>query len=476
MKKTTQSGVLLIVSGCLALCGWGATTLSFAPEGAAWTGGEGVRQFEDTDNWTRASSGTDDELLIQNKKVDLYLEDDVTLTKLKLRGGKGNKVIGLDLRDHTLNATSALRIWDQDVVISNGTFKSPLLKMGDSAVPSVHLVLSNVTCKLSATSQSLGYKSNSLTLYDTDFDYADSWNTGFALSSSNQTFAIHNSCVETNSARAGALIIGARDAKVLIDGEKSNVRLGWFLFDSGAQNALFSIRDGVSSVDHDSYSKLHFDSGATSNLVTVGKVKKPFFRTKLIFGAASVGNRIVVEKGGAAGCTHTPESTPMSGIGNRIEICDGCFTNSRTCYLATDLAADGNAIALKGDDATFVVGRDLVVGNKENAHAPMRFEFAPGEKGFNNAAPFRAIGGSNFTKAISNLVISVDATAFVGEKTGKFKLPLMKFGSTPNRLEVDELNAVLESEPAGGTLSYDTTDKTLYWNYRKPSGLMLIFR
>lgn len=480
MKKTTLSGILLIAIGCLAVCGWGETTLSFAPEGASWTGGEGLRQFEDTANWTRASPGTKtDELVIQNKKVDLYLGDDVTLTKLKLRGGLGTNPIGMDLRGYALTATTSMKLWNQDAVISNGTMNLAALTLGESSdiARTVHLTLSNVTCKVSASSQNLGFESNSLTLYDVDFDYADANQSGFSLSASNTAFVVHNSVVETNSTKTGALTIDARDVRVLVDGERSNLNLGCFLFKSGAVNSLFSICDGVSFVDlNNSNNILGFESGSTSNLVTIGKMKTPFYRQYLRFQPGSVGNRLVIEKGGCARFAYIKTANPFSGVANRIEINNGTCTNVQECVLATDLEADGNAIALKGDDATFVVGQNLVVGNKENAHAPMRFEFTPGEKGFNAAAPFRAIGGSNFTKAISNLVISVDATAFVGEKVGRFALPLMRFSSVPQRLEVDELNAVLESEPAGGTLSYDTTDRTLYWNYRKPGGLILIFR
>ena len=319
----------------------------------------------------------------------------------------------------------------------------------------------------------MGYQSGatSLTLIDSVLELGKGWDSGITASGDG-TLIVHNSSVVTNNSASSALIMDKRNFKVLVDGENSNFRSGYIRFKAGARDSLLSIRDGTSYYSQDSYSMVTFDNGATNNLVTIGPMKSAFFRTMLSFNAGSFGNRVVAEPGGSLSFQGM-HKVAMSGQDNRLVSSNGTFT-IMTFRAGLDTVSASNAVEIVGDDATFTVSRDFIVGNKDNA-APPRFEFKPGAQGFNGVAPFRSTGNNGYSKAISNMVVSVDATEYVGEKTGKFKLPLMKFSYAPQRLEVDELNAKLESEPAGGTLSYDTTDKTLYWKCHR-GGLTIILR
>ena len=454
-----------------SLAGLAETVLSFAPEGASWSAGSGTFKFEDVDNWTRNSSGTGDELLVKDTSVTLCLDDDVALTKIKLRDGYSTRIIGFDLRNHTLKSTSAFRIWNQNVVMSNGIWNASSITLGESSVPNAHLTLSNMVVNVSSSSLPVGFANNSLTLYDSALELGRSWNEGI-VSAPHARLILKNSSIAANNTAASALKVYDPDFKVLIDGERSNFRSGYILFGKGAIGSELSIRDGVSSYSQDSYSLVEFADGATNNLVTIGPMGSAFYRNLLRFRPGSFGNRVVVESGAEAKFHSTPVAVPFAGANNRIEIDDGTFSLT-LFYAGTDLVSSNNAVVLSGDAATFTVARNFIVGNKDNANPP-RFEFKPGPLGFNNVAPFRLTGNDSYAKAITNMIVSVDATEYVGKKIGKFKLPLMKFSYTPQCLEIDELNANLESDPEGGRLTYEPKDKTLYWNYRNV-GMTIIF-
>lgn len=468
-----KSVIIASVVLSFSLAGLAGISLSFAPEGANWAAGDGSFKFEDANNWTRISSGKDDELRIAGKSVSLYLEDDVSLTKIKLRDGKNNKIIGFDLRGHTLASTSSFRIWNQEVFVSNGTWNASSITIGESAVPWARLTISNVIANVTLTGLSLGYVSNSLTLIDSALELGNSWDSGIT-SAPYGRLIVHNSSVVTNNARSSALKIDDPGFKVLVDGERSNFRTGLISFMAGAIDSEISIRDGVSYYSADnSYNFVSFADGTTNNLVTIGPMKSAFRRNVLKFDAGSFGNRVVAEPESVVQFYSAPVASPVSGTGNRIEANNGAIS-FYYFYAGMDTVSASNAVEIAGDGATFTVSRDFVVGNKDNP-APPRFEFKPGPLGFNGEAPFRSTGNNSYTKAISNMVVSVDATEYVGKKVGTFKLPLMKFSTAPQRLEVDELNAKLESVPEGGKLAYDTTDKTLYWKCHR-GGLMIIFR
>ena len=475
MKAVLCNKSVIIVSAVLLFpfVGYTETVLSFAPEGAQWNAGYGTFTFEDENNWTRNSSGTDDELLVKNTAVTLCLDDDVELTKIKLRDGYGTRTIGFDLRNHTLESTSAFKIWNQDVVMSNGIWNAFSITLGEPSVPSAHLTLSNMTVNVSSTSLPLSYANNSLTLHNSELELGRSWDQGI-VSAPYARLIVKNSSIAADNTAASALKVYNPGFKVLVDGEDSNFRSGYILFGKGAIGSELSIRDGVSFYSQDSYSLIEFSDGATNNLVTIGPMKSAFYRNLLRFRPGSFGNRVVIEPGAEAGFYSVPAAVPLSGADNRIEIDDGTFSLA-LFYAGTDLVSSNNAVVLRGDAATFTVTRSFIVGNKGNANPP-RFEFKPGPTGFNNEAPLRLTGNDSYAKAITNMTVSVDATEFVGKEGAvRIRLPLMKFSYEPHRLEIDELNEGLRSVPVGGRLTYVAKDGTLYWNYRN-GGMSVIVR
>lgn len=474
-----KSVIIASVVLSFSFAGLADSSFPFSPAGASWTGDNGCYQFDADENWTPHATA-DNELYIVDKTLSLYLTNDLSIVKLRGRGTHTyNTMIGIDLAGHTLTSTGSFRLWNQDMIISNGTWNAAGITMGESAVPRAHLTLTNVTLNLSVKSLGIGFSGNSLTLIDSSLQTPNSWDDGIT-SAPDGSLILHNSSIVTNleNHHTSAVKIYSRNFNVLVDGERSDFHSGYIKFLAGAIASRISVRDGVSSNTYpQNYSEVEFTDGATNNLVTVGPMKSAFYRTLLNFNAGSFGNRLVVEPGGAMGFSSASPSTsnngPISGENNRIEVTNGTFTIN-VLYTGTDTTSASNAVALIGDDATFTVARNFVVGNKDNP-APPRFEFKPGPLGFNGVAPFRSTGNNGYTKAISNMVVSVDATEYVGKKVGTFKLPLMKFSYAPQRLEVDELNAKLESVPEGGKLAYDTTDKTLYWKCHQ-GGLIIILR
>ena len=139
-----KSVIIASVVLSFSFAGLAESSFPFSPAGAKWTGDNGYCQFDADENWTPNASGTADELFIQDKKTSFYLANDVTIVNLKARGTYSvNSLFGINLDGHVLNSTGYFKIWNQDIVVSNGTWNAASLTMGESAVPRAHLTLDN---------------------------------------------------------------------------------------------------------------------------------------------------------------------------------------------------------------------------------------------------------------------------------------------------------------------------------------------
>ena len=141
--------------------------------------------------------------------------------------------------------------------------------------------------------------------------------------------------------------------------------------------------------------------------------------------------------------------------------------------LMTDASSGGCGLRIEDDASRMTFTPDKQNIGNASSQTPFRLEFKPGANLFNGTAPL------TFTTLVKSgaIQVAVDGRAAL-KNSLQAKIPLVR-SSVANGLSalsaaLDELNATLVTEPAGGVLTME--DGVLYCTVKKQSGLILLLK
>ena len=193
----------------------------------------------------------------------------------------------------------------------------------------------------------------------------------------------------------------------------------------------------------------------------------------------SISPTVTVEPGAKLNISNWAGTYSFVNQNGRVVVNNGTVNSSTQIDFGYVTVAKGCGIEFNGDNAKVRAngGSPINFGNTANAQ-PCWLSFNPGPTGFGGAAPLANAGTAKDVAIADNVVISVDARAFLKGKTATaakptVRLPLVTATGTLNA-DADALAPSARFVPAGGWLVKD--GKTLYAEFplRPPATLLSV--
>ncbi len=443
------------------LCG--AASLSAAAATVyTWDGGAGTAHLNDAENWsadTLPDTATiiEASISITESARDFDLTNDFApyMLSVKQTGDyQGRSVI--DLNGFALAATNSKDSSGKTIGSTAANFK-PAAK---------DLWILNGSLDF----YKLHHQANSCTTYSNVTLKAEN-NSGSYFAYPRAKVVFFDSTYTSDSAEL-VLRTTSTGATVEVEGVS---RINKALTCSGT-NQMVVVRPGASFTGN-----LYMNNGSKSCAVVVGTnatANVSYLRTT--GGSSSRGSLdpvVTVEPGATLTIGNWSGTYAFVNQNGRVVVNNGTVNSSTQIDFGHTSAASGCGIAFNGDDAKVRAngGSPINIGNAANTR-PCWLSFNPGPTGFGGSAPLANAGTAKNVTLAGNVVISVDARAFLKGRTATranptIRLPLVRATGTLNA-DADALGASAQFVPEGGRLVKE--GKVLYAELPLPPPKTLI--
>lgn len=439
-----------------------AASLSAAATVYTWDGGAGTAHLNDAENWSAdvlpdTATIIEASISITENTKDFDLTNDFApyMLSLKQTGDyQGRSVIDLD--GHSLTATNSKDANGKTIGSTAANFKPAAKDLwilnGSLDFYKLHhqtgscTTYSNVTLKVRNSSGSYFAYPGAKVVFINSTYTSDSAELVLRTTSPGASVEVEGAC-----AISKALACSGTNQTVVI--RPNAVCTGDFYLQNGSFNCAVVVGTNATA----SLSHLRTTSGTSAK--------------------GSISPTVAVEPGATLTIGNWSGTYSFVNQNGRVVVNNGTVNSSTQIDFGHTSAASGCGIAFNGDDAKVRAngGSPINFGNAANPQ-PCWLSFNPGPTGFGGAAPLANAGTAKDVAIADNVVISVDARAFLKGKTATaakptVRLPLVTATGTLNA-DADALGASAQFVPEGGRLVKE--DNVLYAELPLPPPKTLI--